>query len=86
MTATYDEATGLLTATGLPTDQVINLLVHRSGGTLAYSVVLGYTTDGAWTAWVPPAYRWPGFVADFTGRTSGKDGTKYHVYAEYTFT
>ena len=67
----------VVTATGLPTDQVINLMVTDANGTSGW--VLGYTTDGTWTVSVatptsPTSY-------EFTGRTYGPNGAKYNVFA-----
>src|SRR4051812_31027903 len=43
----------VVSATGLPTDQVINFMVTDNAGTHGW--VLGFTHDGVWTVDVPAA-------------------------------
>jgi hypothetical protein len=65
-----------VSATGLPTDQVINFFVTDSSGKTGW--VLGYTTDGTWDVSVPAANG--STTYEFTGRTSGTGGAKYTVF------
>ena len=70
-------AGGIVAATGLPTDQVINFLVTDSTGTAGR--VLGFTPDGTWSVNVkaasgPTTYQ-------FISRISGADGSRYTVFA-----
>ena len=68
---------GVVQATGLPTDQVINFMVTDASGTSGW--VLGFTPDGTWSVNVaapngPTTYQ-------FVSRTSGPNGSKYAVFA-----
>jgi hypothetical protein len=68
---------GVVQASGLPTDQVINFMVTTSSGTTGW--VLGFTPDGTWSVNVvvasgPTTY-------EFVSRTFGPDGSKYNVFA-----
>jgi hypothetical protein len=68
---------GVVQATGLPTDQVINFMVTDTSGTTGW--VLGFTPDGTWSVNVaaatgPTTYQ-------FVSRTYGPDGSKYTVFA-----
>lgn len=67
-----------VTATGLPTNQVINFLLNDDAGTTGW--VLGYTADGTWVVAVPA----PGDVPvsyQFVSRTRGPDGKNYTTFA-----
>jgi len=66
----------IVSAVGLPTDEVINFLITDDAGTRGW--VLGMS-DGTWTVPVPAAtgpttYR-------FVSRTWGPNGSKYDVFA-----
>lgn len=66
----------VVSATGLPAGQLINFMVSAPSGTSGW--VLGYTTDGTWSVTVPET---AGATYQFTGVTSGANGSKYTVYA-----
>ena len=68
---------GVLTATGLPTDELVNLMVSDASGTHGW--VLGYTWDGTWLVDVPARSSWTTY--EFASRTYGKSGSKYRVFA-----
>jgi hypothetical protein len=68
---------GVVRATGLPTDQVVNFLLTSSSGTTGW--VLGFTTDGTWSVNVP-APAGP-TTYQFVGKTSGPGGSRYDVFA-----
>jgi len=67
----------LVTATGLPTDELVNLMVSDAQGTSGW--VLGYTADGTWSMNVPARSGWTKY--EFASRTYGKSGSKYRVFA-----
>ena len=67
----------VVSATGLPTDEVVNFMVTDASGTTGW--VLGYTPDGTWSTHVP-APNGP-TTYEFVSRTSGKGGTNYTVFA-----
>jgi hypothetical protein len=67
----------VVSATGLPTDQVVNFMVTTSSGTTGW--VLGFTPDGTWSVNVP-APTGP-TTYEFASRTYGPDGSKYNVFA-----
>ena len=67
----------VVTATGLPTNEVINFLVSDATGTGGW--VLGFTGDGTWSEAVAPPNG--ATVYSFVSRTWGPDGSKYTVYA-----
>lgn len=67
-----------VTATGLPTDEVINFFELR-GGVVVDSWVLGFTSDGVWSVAVSPV---AGTSYQFGGRTYGPHGSKWRVFAE----
>jgi hypothetical protein len=67
----------VVSATGLPTDQVINFMVTDSSGTNGW--VLGYTPDGNWTTHVSAPNGATKY--EFVSRTSGKDGANYTTFA-----
>ena len=66
-----------VTATGLPTNEVINFLVSDATGTGGW--VLGFTGDGTWSEAVAPPNG--ATVYSFVSRTWGPEGSKYTVYA-----
>jgi hypothetical protein len=68
---------GVVSATGLPTDQVINFMVTTSSGTTGW--VLGFTPDGTWSVSVPAPSG--STTYEFASRTFGNDGRKYNVFA-----
>ena len=67
---------GVVSAVGLPTDEVINFLITDNGGTWGW--VLGMS-DGTWSVEVP-APNGPS-TYHFAGRTWGPNGTKYNTFA-----
>jgi hypothetical protein len=77
LTASCSVSGTTVSATGLPTDQVINFMISDSNGTRGW--VLGYTWDGTFSTSVP-APNGPTSYA-FVSRTWGPDGSKYSVFA-----
>jgi hypothetical protein len=75
--ASCDASGGVVQASGLPTDQVINLMVTDSTGTSGW--VLGFTTDGSWSVNVPAPNG--ATTYEFASRTWGPNGSKYRVFA-----
>ena len=67
----------VVSATGLPTDQVVNFMVTTAAGTTGW--VLGFTPDGNWSVSVP-APDGP-TTYQFASRTYGPDGRKSSVFA-----
>jgi hypothetical protein len=67
----------IVSAVGLPTDQVINFMVKDSSGTRGW--VLGFTKDGAWVVTVPSPNGPTTY--QFVSRTRGPNGSKYTVFA-----
>jgi hypothetical protein len=67
----------VVTATGLPTDQVVNFMVTDGSGTDGW--VLGTTWEGTWAVSVPTRNGWTKY--EFASRTWGKNGAKYRVFA-----
>jgi hypothetical protein len=67
----------IVTATQLPTDQVINFMVTDAGGTTGW--VLGFTDIGVLSVTVP----WPNgpTTYQFVSRTWGPGGSKYNVFS-----
>lgn len=73
---------GVVSASGLPKDTVLNFFTkdNTTGGQVGQ--VLGITHDGTWQVNVPaPTHS---TTYDFTGRTYGKNGAKFDIYAECT--
>jgi hypothetical protein len=66
----------VVTAVGLPTDQVINFLITDDAGTKGW--VLGMS-DGTWSVLVPAPNGSPNY--QFVSRTWGPNGSKYDVFA-----
>ena len=67
----------VVSATGLPTYEVINFMVTDGSGTTGW--VLGITWEGWWTLTVPE--RSGPTTYEFVSRTYGNDGSKYTVYS-----
>jgi len=67
----------VVTAAGLPTDQVINFMVTDAHGTWGW--VLGFAGDEAWGISVPD--RSGPTTYEFASRTWGKGGSKYSVFS-----
>lgn len=67
----------VVSAVGLPTDEVVNFLVTDDSGTSGW--VLGSTDDGTWNVGVPAANGATSY--QFVSRTWGPDGSKYEVFA-----
>ena len=67
----------VVSATGLPTDQVINFMVTDASGTKGW--VLGFTDDGTWSVNVP-AQNGP-TTYEFVSKTWGPNGSKYTVFS-----
>ena len=67
----------VVSAVGLPTDQLINFMASDSSGSWGW--VLGFTSDGTWSLTVPP----PNGAAtyQFVSKTWGPNGSKYTVFA-----
>jgi hypothetical protein len=70
-------AGSVVTATGLPTDELVNFMVTAASG--SWSWVMGYTVDGNLSVNVP-APNGP-TTYEFASRTWGPDGSKYTVFA-----
>jgi hypothetical protein len=66
----------VVSAVGLPTDEVINFLITSSTGTSGW--VLGMS-DGTWSVVVPPQDGPATY--EFVSRTWGPNGSKYSVFA-----
>ena len=67
----------VVSAVGLPTDEVLNFLVTDDSGTWGW--VLGFTADGTWNVSVPAANGATSY--QFVSRTWGPDGSKHEVFA-----
>ena len=67
----------VVTAAGLPTDQVINFMVTEDGYTWGWA--LGFAGDEAWGIAVPD--RTGPTTYEFASRTWGKGGAHYTVFA-----
>ena len=67
----------VVSAGGLPTNEVINFMVTDSSGTWGW--VLGLTDGDYWKTTVPD--RTGPTTYEFASRTFGNNGTKYHTYA-----
>ena len=72
----------VVSATGLPTDEVINFMVTQGGETSGW--VLGITWEGDWTLTV--AERTGPTTYEFVSRTYGPHGTKYLVFSSCSTT
>ncbi len=70
----------MVSATGLPTDQVVNFMVTDGSGTSGW--VLGTTWEGTWAVSVPARDGWTKY--EFASKTWGKNGAKYRVFASCT--
>lgn len=69
-------ADGVVSAVGLPTDEVINFLATDATGMAGW--VLGMS-DGTWSVVVPPQTGPTSYA--FVSRTWGPNGSKYKVFA-----
>jgi|RifCSP13_1_1023834.scaffolds.fasta_scaffold200395_1 hypothetical protein len=69
--------TRTVTASGLPTDEVINFFVSDANGKTGW--VLGFTDDGTWAEPVP--VRTGPTTYEFASRTWGPMGSHYTVFA-----
>jgi hypothetical protein len=67
----------VVSAAGLPMDQVINLMVTDAHGTWGWA--LGFAGDEAWGISVPD--RSGPTTYEFASRTWGKGGSKYSVFS-----
>lgn len=67
---------GVVSAVGLPTDEVVNFLITDDSGIWGW--VLGMS-DGTWSVDVPPANGSTSYA--FVSRTWGPNGSKYNVFA-----
>ena len=67
----------VVSATGLPTDVLLNLVVDDANG--AWNRALGFS-DGTWSVSVPD--RSGPTTYKFTSITWGNNGSKYYVYAQ----
>ncbi len=70
-------AGNVVSATSLPTDQLINFMVTDGSGTKGW--VLGFTDDGTWSVNVP-AQNGP-TTYEFVSKTWGPNGSKYTVFS-----
>jgi hypothetical protein len=68
---------GLVQASGLPQDQLINFMISDASGTSGW--VLGMTSDGSWSVNVPAASGATTYA--FVSRTWGPNGSKYTTFA-----
>ena len=68
---------GVVSATGLPTGEVINFMVTDASGEWGW--VLGFTDDGTWNVSVPAPNGATSY--EFVSRTWGPNGSKYDVFA-----
>lgn len=68
---------GMVSASGLPTDQVINFMMSDASGSSAW--VLGFTHDGSWSVQVPARNGATTYL--FVSRMSGQGGSKYAVFS-----
>ena len=66
----------VVSATGLPTDEVINFMITDSSGTKGW--VLGMS-DGTWSVEVPT--RSGTTTYEFVSRTWGPNGSRYEIFA-----
>src|SRR2546423_11767466 len=66
-----------VTATALPTDQVINFMITDANGKSGW--VLGFTSDGTWSVNVPAPNGATKY--EFASRTWGPSGSKYSVFS-----
>ena len=73
---------GVVSASGLPKGTVINFFTKDNITGTQSGQVLGITNDGTWQVSVPAPVH--SSTYDFTGRTYGKSGAKYDIYAECT--
>lgn len=71
---------GVVTAEGLPTDEVINFMLTDEAG--AQGWVLGMAWEGTWQVHVPE--RKSSTTYEFVSRTYGNAGSKYRVFAACT--
>jgi hypothetical protein len=67
----------VVSAVGLPTNQLINFMVVDASGTSGW--VLGYTSNGTWSLSVPSPNG--ATTYQFASTTSGPGGSKYTVFA-----
>jgi hypothetical protein len=67
----------VVSAVGLPSDQVINFMVTDGSGTSGW--VLGTTWEGTWVVTVPARDGWTKY--EFASKTWGKNGSKYNAFA-----
>jgi len=70
----------VVTATSLPTGEVLNFMVTDSRGTWGW--VLGFTDTGTWAEPVPA--RSGPTTYEFASRTWGPNGSHYNVFASCT--
>ena len=66
----------VVSASGLPTDQVVNFMVTDASGTSGW--VLGTTWEGNWAVPVPARDGWTRY--EFASKTWGLNGSKYKVF------
>ena len=66
-----------VSATGLPTDQVINFLISDHTGTWGW--VVGYSSNGSLAVSIPSPNGPSTYM--FTSKTWGPNGSKYTVFA-----
>jgi hypothetical protein len=70
-------ADGVVSAVGLPTDEVVNFMITDNAGTWGW--VLGFTDNGGFEVTVPAQNG--STTYEFASRTWGPHGSKYDVFA-----
>ena len=70
----------VVSATGLPTGEVLNFMVSDASRTWGW--VLGFTDTGSWAETVPA--RAGATTYEFASRTWGPNGSRYNVFARCT--
>jgi hypothetical protein len=76
-TASCSVSGSVVSATGLPTGEVINFMVTSAAGTTGW--VLGISDNGTWSVPVPAPTG--ATTYQFVSKTWGPDGSKYDVFA-----
>lgn len=76
-TASCSASGSVVSATGLPTGEVINFMITDASGTTGW--VLGISDNGMWSVPVPAPNG--ATTYQFVSKTWGPDGSKYDVFA-----
>ena len=69
----------VVTATGLPSDVIVNFMMHDADGMYGWALGLTWDGTGEWAVTVPD--REGPTTYEFVSTTYGKGGSKYVVYA-----